>query len=140
MTFLITIVTKERIIMASDSRGKWYHDVRNEQGIVVGESIKAIFDCMYKTLWLKHHKVGIQSIGLGLWPKGNEEYQISEMIEEFRTTLNEKDDVATIPQKLLDFFIRKKQQEGLVNLYYNIKLTIAGYKNAIPHVYLAVHV
>lgn len=91
MTYIITIRTPNSILMASDTRLNYFHDV--ELNGVRYQKITAIADCIRKTFYISSAQVGINFLGIGYFEddelNDNNKYPLSHFIQKLNNqTIN----------------------------------------------------
>lgn len=121
MTYIITVRTKESILMASDTRLDYHHDK-----IINGEKyqeITATADCIRKTFFINKAKVGIQFLGIGYFPADGEKYPLSHFISELYGKKYGKD-FETNARTIFNFF-KEISKEGDTGQY--VKGIISGF-------------
>ena len=137
MSLVITTYVPEGIVMASDSRQSITIKGKTPDGKPIPKVDTTNSDNVYKTYLLSRKdkdgkplfEIGAQSFGQALLGGVSTTSHIKRFSEE---KLTDKDDVTTIPKKLLDFF--KEKFPGV-----NTGFHIAGYKKegkvSVPYVY-----
>ena len=103
MSFVITIFVPTGIVMASDSRQSITIESKTPDGKPLPKIETVGSDFVYKTFLLEKQQVGINSYGDSLLGKITTESHIKRFSEEM---IDDKDNVTTIPNKLIDFFRR----------------------------------
>jgi hypothetical protein len=128
MSFVIAVYVPEGIVMASDSRQSVTIEGKNPEG----KSFKVDTvnsDAIIKTFLLEKHQVGISNFGQDLMGGIPVAGHIKRFIEE---ELTPRDDVTTIPRKLVDYF-RKSFPNADSGFH------VAGYRKegkvSVPHIY-----
>ena len=128
MSFVIAVYVPEGIVMASDSRQSVTIEGKNPEG----KSFKVDTvnsDAIIKTFLLEKHQVGISNFGQDLMGGIPVAGHIKRFIEE---ELTPRDDVTTIPRKLVDYF-RKSFPNADSGFH------VAGYRKegkvSIPYIY-----
>lgn len=88
MTHIITAVTKDSILMASDTRLN-YHEEIEEDGNTY-QLIKLTADCIRKTFYLEKANLGIQFIGIGYLLDGTSRYPLSHFLPKLEKKIKRK--------------------------------------------------
>src|SRR4030042_5417267 len=100
MSFVIAVYVPEGIVMASDSRQSVNIEGKNPEGKSFKvETVNS--DAITKTFLLDKHQVGISNFGQDLLGGVPITSRIKRFIEE---ELTQKDNIETIPRKLVDYF------------------------------------
>ncbi|HEY48916.1 MAG TPA: hypothetical protein G4O13_02605 [Dehalococcoidia bacterium] len=128
MSFIIAVYVPEGIVMASDSRQAVTVEGKAAQGKTFKvETVNS--DAITKTFLLEHQQIGIANFGQDLLGGVPMASHIKGFIEE---ELSPKDDVTTVPKKLVDYF-RKSFPDADAGFH------IGGYKKegrvSVPHIY-----
>jgi len=129
MSFIITVYVPSGIVMASDSRQSITIQRKDDNGKEYPPIQTVSSDYVYKTYLLKEQNVGISTFGESLLGKVPMDFHLKEFEEE---TLDARDDVESIAEKLLNFFKVKFPNA-------DTSFHIAGYRKkgkvSIPFIY-----
>ena len=128
MSLVIAVYVPEGVVMASDSRQSVTIEGQNPEGKSFKvETVNS--DAITKTFLLETHQIGISNFGQDLLGGVSIASHIKRFIEE---ELTPKDNVETVPKKLVGYF-RKSFPDA------NTGFHVAGYKKegkvSVPHVY-----
>jgi hypothetical protein len=128
MSFVIAVYVPEGIVMASDSRQSVTIEGKNPEGTTFKvETVNS--DAIIKTFPLEKHQIGVSNFGQDLLGGVPIASHIKRFIEE---ELTPRDDVTTVPRKLVDYF-RKSFATADAGFH------IAGYRKegkvSVPYVY-----
>jgi hypothetical protein len=128
MSFVIAVYVPEGIVMASDSRQSVNIEGKNPEGKTFKvETVNS--DAIIKTFLLEKHQIGISNFGQDLMGGVPIASHIKRFMEE---ELTPRDDVTTVPKKLVDYF-RKSFATADAGFH------ISGYRKegkiSVPYVY-----
>lgn len=130
MSFVTTVYVPEGIVMASDSRQSITVEGKAPDGKDLPPFQTTSSDFVYKVFLLEKQQVGISAFGKSLLGRITTESHIKRFSEE---CVVDKDDILTIPKKILNFFLEKFPKADTA-------FHIAGFKKdgriSIPYVYL----
>ena len=129
MSFIITVYIPEAIVMASDSRQSITVQRQQPDGTKLQAVETVSSDFVYKTFLLSQQGAGISTFGESILGKVTIESHIKRFQEE---KLGDRDDILSVPQKLLEFFREKFPNADTA-------FHVAGFKKeskvSVPHVY-----
>jgi len=128
MSLVVTVYVPEGIVMASDSRQSLTIEGKSPKG--EGFKIQTVnSDAVTKTFLLEEQQIGISNFGQDLLAGIPMAGHIKKFTE---SKLESADDVATVPEKLVEYFRKSFPNTG-------VSFHIAGYKKedrvSTPHVY-----
>lgn len=133
MSFVITLHIPEGIVMASDSRQSVTIEGKTRDGEALPKVETPSSDHVYKIFLLKEQQTGIATFGKSVLGNNTVESHVKRFTEE---GLVDEDDVATIPEKLLDFMAERFPQADTA-------FHVAGFRKedkvSVPYVF-ACHV
>ena len=131
MTYIISTITSEGILMASDSRLNYHNEeVDNSTGERF-QVIVATADCIRKTFVIDPLNIGIQFIGIGYFPENGVKYPISHFLPSLAAGIVEDDSIIIKFQKIYGN-LKQLTQVGNTGQYVNG--VMAGYENGIPFI------
>jgi len=131
MTYLISTITDEGILMASDSRLNYHHEALDHSTNERYQLISAVADCIEKTFLLEPFKIGIQFLGIGYFQKGNDKFPLSHFIQQICEDVLESDP-AMIKFKKIYSNLKDITEKGNTGQYVNG--VMACYDNNIPYI------
>jgi len=96
-TYIITVRAPQSILMASDTRLNYFHDIKIDG--VLHQKISAIADCIRKTFYISSAQIGINFVGIGYFSDPQENNNHKYPLQYFINKLNCKDISGNIENK-----------------------------------------
>jgi len=116
MTQIITAITENSIILASDIRLNYREEIEEEGRKY--QIYKIIADCCRKTFYLDKAKVGIQFIGIGYLKAGDESYHLSYFLPKIQEGIKGKQKIK-LKMKIIFNNLKKITTKGDSNNFVN---------------------
>ena len=134
MTYIITQRNQNSILMASDTRLNYFNDIEIEGD--KHQKITLTADCIQKTFYIKKAKMGIQFLGIGYFPDGENKYPLSHFINQleslkyvknfkinsktifdFFNSLSNEEDTGQYVKGIMTGFVKKKAHITTFNTF-----------------------
>lgn len=131
MTHIISAITKDSILMASDSRLNYHNTEKDQDTGDTYQVIVATADCIRKTFFLEKINIGIQFIGIGYFNKGNEKYPLNAFMEFIQQDIKEEEEIHTKFRKVFEN-LKQLTEVGNTGQYVNGVMT--GYRKEFPYI------
>lgn len=131
MTHIITTVTEESILMASDTRLNYHKIEKNKATWETYQVILAIADCIRKTFYIETLNIWIQFIGIWYFKKNDNRYPLSEFIGEIKKWVQERD---SIQEKFIKVFENLKLLTSAWNVWEYVNWVMTWYESSTPYI------
>jgi hypothetical protein len=131
MTHIISTITPESILMASDSRLNFHNTEKDVKTGEIYQVITATADCIRKTFFLNKIKIGIQFIGIGYFQRGNDKYPLNDFMDFIQQDVSDNENIQARFHKVFKN-LKRLTEAGNIGQYVNGVMT--GYQDNIPFI------